>query len=84
MKISLNVHFYMEFFIPTSGEMVQRSDWHKIVVFRPQLRDYIYNYMKKGQRVLVKGKIYYGEVKDEEGKPRFTASIIAEDIVMFQ
>ena len=67
-----------------TGETVQRTDWHKVCVFRPALRDTVYNYMKKGQRVLVKGKLYYGEIKDEEGKPRPTTSIIADEIVMFQ
>lgn len=67
-----------------TGEVVQRTDWHKVCVFRPALRDTVYNYLKKGQRVLVQGKLYYGEIKDEEGKPRPTTSIIAEDIVMFQ
>ncbi|XP_051153669.1 single-stranded DNA-binding protein, mitochondrial [Leptopilina boulardi] len=66
------------------GNVVQRTDWHKIVVFRPALRESVYRFMRKGQRVLVQGKLYYGEIKDENGKIRPTTSIIAEDVVMFQ
>lgn len=67
-----------------SGNTVQRTDWHKICVFRPSLRDSVYQFLRKGQRVLIQGKIYYGEIKDEEGKSRPTTSIIADDVVMFQ
>lgn len=51
----------------TNGDIVQRTDWHKICVFKPNLRENVYTYLKKGQRVLVSGKISYGEYKDEEG-----------------
>lgn len=66
------------------GNTVQRTDWHRIVVFRPNLRESVYRFMRKGQRVLIQGKLYYGEIKDEDGKPKPTTSIVAEDVVMFQ
>ncbi|XP_017885726.1 single-stranded DNA-binding protein, mitochondrial [Ceratina calcarata] len=68
----------------TNGDFVQRTDWHKVCVFKPNLRDNVYNYLKKGQRVLVSGKISYGEFKDEEGNTRPSTAVIADDIVFFQ
>lgn len=67
-----------------SGDWAQHTDWHRIVVFKPNLRDTVLNYLKKGQRALVQGKITYGEIIDQEGKPRASTSIIAEDIVFFK
>ncbi|CAG9858642.1 unnamed protein product [Phyllotreta striolata] len=66
-----------------SGEFMQRTEWHKIICFKPGLRDSILNYLKKGQRVLVTGRISYGEIKNDDGTSKTTTSIAAEDIVFF-
>lgn len=45
----------------------------------------IYNYMRKGQRVYVTGRVSYGEVPNAsggEGKVMVT-SIIADDVIFF-
>lgn len=67
-----------------NGDWAQRTDWHRIVVFKPSLRDAVMSYLHKGQRTLVTGKITYGEITDQEGKPRLATSIIADDVVFFQ
>ncbi|PSN40197.1 Single-stranded DNA-binding protein [Blattella germanica] len=67
-----------------TGEFVQRTDWHRVCVFKPSLRDTVYNYMKKGQRVYVSGRLTYGEVKDDEGNARSTTAIVADDVIFFQ
>ncbi|XP_065226851.1 single-stranded DNA-binding protein, mitochondrial-like [Planococcus citri] len=67
-----------------SGTFNQKTDWHRICVFKPNLRDNVLNYMKKGQRVYVSGKIMYGEIRDESGGVRSTTSILADDVIFFQ
>ena len=64
--------------------MIQKVDWHRICVFKPYLRDSVYRYLSKGQRVLVQGKISYGEVKDESGNSQTVTSIIADDVLFLQ
>jgi len=64
-----------------SGEMLQKTDWHRICVFKPYLRDSVYKYMSKGQRVYVNGRISYGEITDDQGKTQTTTSIIADDVI---
>jgi len=64
-----------------SGEMLQKTDWHRICVFKPYLRDSVYKYMSKGQRVYVNGRISYGEITDDQGKTHTTTSIIADDVI---
>ncbi|XP_011309758.1 single-stranded DNA-binding protein, mitochondrial [Fopius arisanus] len=66
------------------GDYVQRTDWHRICVFKPTLRDAVYEYLKKGQRVMVNGRLSYGEIKDEAGNPRATTAVIADDVIFFQ
>lgn len=67
-----------------SGDFTQKTDWHRICIFKPSLRDSVYNYMHKGQRVYVTGRLAYGEIKDEAGNTRSATSIIAEDVIFFQ
>ncbi|KAK4887047.1 hypothetical protein RN001_003318 [Aquatica leii] len=67
-----------------SGEFLQRTEWHRVICFKPGLRETIMNYMKKGQRVHVTGRITYGEVKGDDGKNRTTTAIQAEDVIFFQ
>uniref|UniRef100_A0A1Y1L0X3 Single-stranded DNA-binding protein n=1 Tax=Photinus pyralis TaxID=7054 RepID=A0A1Y1L0X3_PHOPY len=66
-----------------TGEFLQRTEWHRVICFKPGLRETIMNFMKKGQRVHVSGKITYGEVKGDEGQTRTTTSIQAEDVIFF-
>lgn len=61
--------------------MMQKTDWHRICVFKPYLRDTVYKYMTKGQRVFLTGRVSYGEIKDEQGSSHITTSIIAEDVI---
>lgn len=66
-----------------TGDWIQRTDWHRVVVFKPQLSESVLNYLKKGQRCMVTGKVSYGEITDSEGKTRTSTSIIADDVVFF-
>lgn len=66
------------------GDWLQRTDWHKIVVFRPSTREYVINYLKKGDRALINGRITYNEVVDSEGHNRINTSIIADEIILLQ
>ena len=64
-----------------SGDWQQRTDWHRIVVFKPALRDSVMQYLRKGQRTVVQGRINYGEITDKDGVQRMTTSIIADDVI---
>ncbi|XP_022906297.1 single-stranded DNA-binding protein, mitochondrial [Onthophagus taurus] len=67
-----------------SGEFLQRTEWHRVICFKPGLRDNIMNFLKKGQRVYVNGRITYGEIKGEDGSMKTTTAIQADDIIFFQ
>ncbi|XP_037947236.1 single-stranded DNA-binding protein, mitochondrial [Teleopsis dalmanni] len=67
-----------------NGDWAQRTDWHRIVIFKPNLRDTVMEYLKKGQRTMVQGKITYGEITDQQGNQKTSTSIIADDIIFFR
>ncbi|NXY83867.1 SSBP protein, partial [Alcedo cyanopectus] len=59
------------------GDISQKTTWHRISVFRPGLRDVTYQYVKKGSRIYVEGKIDYGEYTDKNNVRRQATTIIA-------
>ncbi|NXC85556.1 SSBP protein, partial [Cercotrichas coryphoeus] len=61
----------------TSGDISQKTTWHRISVFRPGLRDVTYQYVRKGSRIFVEGKIDYGEYTDKNNVRRQATTIIA-------
>nr|SVE73994.1 EOG090X0O5J [Daphnia atkinsoni] len=67
-----------------NGDVTQKTEWHRICVFKPYLRDSALKYTSKGQRILVQGRIIYGEVKEPEGQLRHTSSIVADDVIFFK
>ncbi|GIY09452.1 single-stranded DNA-binding protein, mitochondrial [Caerostris extrusa] len=63
-------------------ELRQKTDWHKISVFKDSLRDTVLKYLKKkGQRVYVDGRIVYSEYSDTKGNTLNSTTIVANDII---
>lgn len=50
-------------------------------MFKPSLRESVAQFLKKGQRTVVVGRISYGEITDKDGAQRVSTSIIADDVV---
>uniref|UniRef100_A0A2K6S7F2 Single-stranded DNA-binding protein, mitochondrial n=1 Tax=Saimiri boliviensis boliviensis TaxID=39432 RepID=A0A2K6S7F2_SAIBB len=58
------------------GDVSQKTTWHRISVFQPGLRDVAYQYVRKGSRIYVAGKIDYGEYMDKNNVRRQATTII--------
>lgn len=64
-----------------TGEVQQRTQWHRISVFKPFLRNTVHQHMRKGSRVLVQGRLVYGEVTDAKGVGHITSTVVADEVV---
>ena len=66
-------------------DLIQQTDWHRIAVFKPYLRDAVFQYLSKGQRVMVQGKLGYLERKDptNENNVLKSATIVADEVIFF-
>ncbi|CAL1293595.1 unnamed protein product [Larinioides sclopetarius] len=60
-----------------TGEIRQKTDWHRIAVFKNSLRDTVLEYLRKGSRVYVEGRIVYSEYNDTKGTAFASTSIVA-------
>ncbi len=68
-----------------TGEMKERTEWHR-VVFRDRgnyrLGQIAGEYLKKGSKVYVEGKLQTRKWQDQSGQDRYTTEIIANEMQM--
>lgn len=68
-----------------TGEQKEKTEWHR-VVFRDRgnyrLGQIAGEYLKKGSKVYVEGKLQTRKWQDRDGQDRFTTEIVAEQMQM--
>ena len=64
-----------------TGEYENKSEWHNIVVFG-KFGELVGQYLKKGAKVYVEGKLQTRKWQGQDGNDRYTTEIIANDIQM--
>jgi single-strand DNA-binding protein len=64
-----------------SGEMQERTEWHRVVFFG-RLAEIVGEYLRKGSQVYVEGRIQTRKWQDKEGKDRYTTEIVASEMQM--
>jgi len=61
------------------GQMVERAEWHNIVVWGKQAET-AKEYLRKGRQIFVEGRISYRTYDDKEGVKRYVTEIVAQRI----
>ena len=64
-----------------SGEWVDRTEWHRCVAWA-KLADVITQYLRKGSKVFVEGKLQTRKWQDREGQDRYTTEIVVNKMLM--
>jgi single-strand DNA-binding protein len=64
-----------------SGEMQERTEWHRVVFFR-RLAEIAGEYLKKGSQVYLEGRLQTRKWQDQQGQDRYTTEIIADNMQM--
>lgn len=64
-----------------SGERQERTEWHRIVLFN-RLGDIAGEYLKKGSKVYIEGKLQTRKWQDQQGQDRYTTEIVADQMQM--
>jgi single-strand DNA-binding protein len=64
-----------------SGNRVDQTEWHSVVVWRG-LAEVAEKYLKKGNQVYVEGKIRTRSWDDKDGVKRYTTEIVADQMTM--
>jgi single-strand DNA-binding protein len=64
-----------------SGEMQERTEWHRVVFFR-RLAEIAGEYLKKGSQVYLEGRLQTRKWQDQQGQDRYTTEIVADNMQM--
>ena len=71
-----------ERFKDKSGEWQERTEWHNIVAFQ-RLAEIVGEYVKKGTKVYVEGRLQTSSWDDKEtGQKKYKTEIVANDLAL--
>ena len=59
-----------------SGEQKEKTDWHRVVVFSPGLVRVVKEYVNKGSKLYIEGRLRTREYEDESGIKKYTTEIV--------
>ena len=64
-----------------SGEKVEKTEWHRVVLFN-RLAEVVGQYLHKGSKIYIEGRLRTNKWQDKQGQDRYTTEIIANDMQM--
>ncbi len=64
-----------------SGEMQERTEWHRVVFFN-RLAEVAGEYLRKGSQVYVEGSIRTRKWQDQSGQDRYTTEVVGNEMQM--
>lgn len=65
----------------SSGEQKERTEWHRIVAFG-RTAEVVGEYLRKGSKVYIEGKLQTSKWQDRDGNDRYTTEIVTDRMVM--
>ncbi len=63
----------------SSGERQERTEWHRIVVWG-RLAEICNQYLRKGSKVYIEGKLQTSSWEGQDGVKRYTTEVVARDM----
>ncbi|MEX0732996.1 MAG: single-stranded DNA-binding protein [Aquisalimonadaceae bacterium] len=64
-----------------TGDTQERTEWHRIVFFG-KLAEIAGEYLKKGSKVYIEGRLQTRKWQGQDGQDRYTTEIVANDMQM--
>lgn len=64
-----------------TGQMQERTEWHRVVMYS-RLAEIASEYLKKGSKVYIEGRLRTNKWQDKSGNDRYTTEIIAGEMQM--
>lgn len=64
-----------------TGQTQEKTDWHRLTFFG-KLADIVEQWVHKGDRLYVEGRIEYSQTQDDQGGTRYWTDIVVNEMVM--
>jgi len=59
-----------------TGERQERTEWHTVAIFSEGLVKVVENYLKKGSKVFIEGKLQTRKWQDQQGNDRYSTEVV--------
>jgi single-strand DNA-binding protein len=60
----------------SSGERKEKTEWHRVVIFNPNLADIAERYLRKGSSVYVEGALQTRKWTDQQGVDKYSTEVV--------
>lgn len=64
-----------------TGEQKEVTEWHRVVFYR-RLAEIVGEYLKKGSKVYIEGRLQTRKWQDQSGNDKYTTEIVANELQM--
>jgi single-strand DNA-binding protein len=64
-----------------TGQQQEKTEWHRLTFFG-RLSEIVEQWVKKGHRIYVEGRIEYSQTQDDQGATRYWTDIVVNEMVM--
>jgi single-strand DNA-binding protein len=68
-------------FTDRSGQQQEKTEWHRLT-FWERMAELVEQYVKKGDRLYVEGRLEYSTTEDDKGNQRYWTDIVVREMVM--
>lgn len=59
-----------------TGERIDKTEWHRIVIFNEHITEVIEKYVKKGAKLYIEGQLQTRKWTDQQGVDRYATEVI--------
>ncbi|WP_336288710.1 single-stranded DNA-binding protein [Bartonella sp. CB60] len=59
-----------------TNQKIEKTEWHSIVVFNPHIAKIALQYLKKGSKVYIEGRLQTRKWQDKKGIDRYTTEVV--------
>ncbi len=59
-----------------SGERKEKTEWHRVVIFNPNLAEVAEKYLRKGSKVYIEGQLATRKYTDKDGTEKYTTEVV--------
>jgi len=64
-----------------AGQQQEKTEWHRLTFFG-RVAEVVEQYVRKGQRIYVEGRLEYSQTQDDQGVTRYWTDIVVTEMVM--
>jgi single-strand DNA-binding protein len=61
-----------------SGERREKTEWHRVVIFDPNLADVAEKYLHKGSKVYLEGQLQTRKWTDQSGQEKYSTEVVLQ------